>query len=66
MNIFLRELKANFKSLIIWSVIIALFILMGISKFSAYAGNPEMLKILDALPPRCWRLLVCVPLTSPP
>ena len=51
MNIFLRELKANLKSLIIWSIIIALFIVVGVSKFSAYAGNPEMLKILDAFPP---------------
>lgn len=51
MNIFLRELKANLKSLIIWSVIIALFILVGVSKFSAYADNPEMLKILDSFPP---------------
>ncbi len=51
MNIFLRELKANLKSLIIWSVIIALLIIIGCSKFTAYAGNPEMLKILDAFPP---------------
>jgi ABC-2 type transport system permease protein len=51
MNIFLRELKANLKSLIIWCVIIALFILVGSSKFSAYANNPEMLKILDSFPP---------------
>jgi ABC-2 type transport system permease protein len=51
MNIFLRELRANLKSLIIWSVIVALFIIVGVSKFSAYAGNPEMLKILDSFPP---------------
>lgn len=51
MNIFLRELKANLKSLIIWSVIIALLIVVACSKFTAYAGNPEMLKILDAFPP---------------
>lgn len=51
MNIFLRELRANFKSLIIWSVIAALFVAMGISKFSAYEGNPEMLAILDSMPP---------------
>jgi len=51
MNIFLRELKANLKSLIIWSVIIALLIVIACSKFTAYAGNPEMLKILDAFPP---------------
>ena len=51
MNIFVRELKANLKSLVIWSVIVILFVTVGISKFSAYAGNPEMLAILDAMPP---------------
>ncbi len=50
MNIFLRELKANLKSLIIWSVIIALFILVGVAKFSAYYNNPDMLAILNSLP----------------
>ena len=51
MNIFLRELKANFKSLLIWSVIIALMIMMAVAKFSAFAGDPEMLKMLDSMPP---------------
>ena len=51
MNIFLRELKANFKSLIIWSVIVILFVVVGFSKFTAYEGNPDMLAILDAMPP---------------
>ena len=51
MNIFLRELKANSRSLIIWSVIVILFVLVGTSKFSAYYENPEMLVILDDLPP---------------
>ncbi len=51
MNIFVRELKANFKSLLIWSTIVILFIALGTSKFSAYAGNPEMLAILDSMPP---------------
>lgn len=50
MNIFLRELKANFKSLLIWSGIIALLVLIAISKFAAFANDPEMLKILDAMP----------------
>jgi ABC-2 type transport system permease protein len=50
MNIFIRELKANLKSLVIWSVIIALLILVGVAKFSAYFNNPEMLAILNALP----------------
>ncbi|MDH3943508.1 MAG: ABC transporter permease [Anaerolineae bacterium] len=51
MNIFLREVKSNFKSLLIWGVIVVLFISVGFSKFSAYADNPEMLAILDNLPP---------------
>jgi ABC-2 type transport system permease protein len=50
MNIFLRELRANLKSLLIWSGIIALFTLLGYSKFSAYYNNPELLAILDTLP----------------
>ncbi|MEK9138667.1 MAG: ABC transporter, partial [Bacteroidota bacterium] len=51
MNIFARELKANLKSLLIWGVIVILFVVVGFSKFSAYAGNPEMLALLDAMPP---------------
>ncbi len=51
MNIFFRELKANLKSLLIWGGIVILFVVIGFSKFSAYEGNPELLAILDALPP---------------
>lgn len=51
MNIFLRELRANLKSLIIWGVIVILFVVMGFSKFAAYEGNPELLAILDTMPP---------------
>ena len=51
MNIFLRELKANLKSLIIWSAIIILLNVMATAKFSAFAGDPETLKMLDAMPP---------------
>jgi ABC-2 type transport system permease protein len=50
MNIFLRELKANLKSLIIWSFIVVLFVAVGFSKFSAYYENPELLAILDSMP----------------
>jgi ABC-2 type transport system permease protein len=50
MNIFLRELKANLKSLLIWSGFIVFFIYMGMAKFSAFAADEEMLKILDGLP----------------
>ncbi len=51
MNIFLREVKANFKSLLIWGVIVILFATMGIAKFSAYEGNPELVAVLDNMPP---------------
>jgi len=51
MNIFVRELKANLKSLIIWGVIVILFVMVGVSKFSAYYENPDMLAILDSIPP---------------
>ena len=50
MNIFFRELKANFRSLLIWSGIVLLLVLVGFAKFSAYAGNPELLAILDTMP----------------
>lgn len=50
MNIFLRELRANVKSLIIWTVILALLISIAVSKFSAFAGDPDMLAMLDAMP----------------
>ena len=51
MNIFIRELKANLRSLLIWGVIIVLFIWIAMTKFSAYAENPEMLEIMDNMPP---------------
>jgi ABC-2 type transport system permease protein len=50
-NIFFRELRANLKSLLIWSGIVILFNYVGFAKFSAYYNNPEMLKILDSFPP---------------
>jgi ABC-2 type transport system permease protein len=50
MNIFLRELRANLKSLIIWCVVLALLVMIAAAKFSAFAGNPDMLKMLDSMP----------------
>ncbi len=51
MNIFVHEIKANLKSLIIWSVIVTLLIMIAVAKFAAFAGDPEMLKMLDSIPP---------------
>ena len=50
MNIFLREVKANLKSLAIWCGIIILLIFIAVTKFSAFAGDPSMLAILNSMP----------------
>lgn len=50
MNILLRELKAGIKSFLIWSGVLIIFITMGMYEFSGYAGNEEMLSILDSFP----------------
>ncbi len=50
MNIYLRELRANLKSLLIWSTIMIVIIFMMMSEFEAYYNNPEMMSILDAMP----------------
>jgi ABC-2 type transport system permease protein len=49
-NIFLRELKANLKSLAIWCGIMLLLIFVAVTKFSAFAGDPSMLSILNSMP----------------
>jgi ABC-2 type transport system permease protein len=56
MNIFNRELKANRKALIIWSICMFVFVLSGMSKYTAYssggAGNNvfnEMPKVMKEL-----------------
>jgi ABC-2 type transport system permease protein len=51
MNIFFREFRANIRSLLIWGGVSVALIVLAISKFSAYEGNPEMLEILDSMPP---------------
>ncbi len=50
MKMYFRELKANLKSLLIWVGIMALLIVIAVTKYSAYAENPEMLAILDQMP----------------
>jgi ABC-2 type transport system permease protein len=49
-NIFLRELKANLRSLLVWGAVVSFFTIVGFSKFTGYADNPELLAVLDALP----------------
>jgi len=50
MNIFFRELKANLKSLVTWSIVLILLILISVVKYSAFAGDESMLKVIDSMP----------------
>ena len=51
MNIFLRELKANRRSLIVWSIAILFMVLSSMSKYSAYSGSGQsMNELLSHIP----------------
>ncbi len=51
MNIYMREMKAYRKSLIIWSVALLFMILGGMGKYSSYkASGQDMTKLLSSFP----------------
>ncbi|MEL7655529.1 MAG: ABC transporter permease subunit [Bacillota bacterium] len=51
MNIFIRELKAHRRSLILWSIAILFMIISAIGKFSAYAESGQsMNELLSQIP----------------
>lgn len=50
MNIFLRELKANRKALIIWSVCMFLLVLSGMGKYTAYSAGGDAAKVFKDIP----------------
>lgn len=54
MNIYLRELKAHRKALIIWSISMIIFVIMGMQKYRTLVtgnSNPQaMLDIVNAMP----------------
>lgn len=54
MNIFLRELNANKKALIIWSVCMILFVMMGMQKYEALIASGSSVAdfntIMDSIP----------------
>lgn len=52
MKKYFREIKMNTKSLLIWTVVMALLIIVSVGKFAAFEGNPESLAILDTMPPQ--------------
>lgn len=50
MNIFFRELKANSKALVIWSICMFLLVVSGMGKYTAYSSGGQQSDISKALP----------------
>lgn len=50
MSIFKWEIKSNFKTFFIWSVVFIILIVMMITEFSAYYNNPEINDLLSMMP----------------
>jgi ABC-2 type transport system permease protein len=50
MNIFIRELRANRKALIIWSVCMVLLVLSGMGKYTAYSSSGTASQAINKLP----------------
>ncbi|MFB0920076.1 MAG: ABC transporter permease subunit [Oscillospiraceae bacterium] len=50
MNIFIRELRANRKALIIWSVCMFLLILSGMAKYTAYSSGGQNAAVFNEMP----------------
>jgi ABC-2 type transport system permease protein len=55
MNIYLRELKAHRKAIIIWTISIIIFVAMGMQKYDSMVatspdGGAEFMKIINSMP----------------
>lgn len=50
MNIVRRELRANFKSMILWSAAIAFIVAVWMIEYESFAGNPLMDDFMAAMP----------------
>lgn len=50
MNIVKRELRANVKSIIIWSVALTLLIFVWMIEYESFADNPALNEFIDAMP----------------
>jgi len=50
MNIFIKELKANRKALIIWSVCMFLLVMSGMGKYTAYSTGGASSDVFDKIP----------------
>lgn len=50
MNIVKREIKSNLKSMIIWSIAIALLVTIWMIEFDSFSGNPAINDFLEEMP----------------
>lgn len=50
MSVFFRELKANRKALVIWSICMFLLVLSGMGKYTAYSSGGASADIFDSMP----------------
>ncbi|MDF2868435.1 MAG: hypothetical protein K0R05_10 [Anaerocolumna sp.] len=50
MNIFRHEMKSNRKSLLIWSISMALLVISGMGKYTAYTAGGDSNDIFDKMP----------------
>lgn len=50
MNIFIKELKSNRKSLIIWSTCMFLLVVSGMAKYTAYSAGGQNNEIFNTMP----------------
>ncbi len=66
LHMYLHELKAHAKSLVIWVTVLFLLVLVAMAKFQAYYNNPEMLKVLDSMPKPPLPALPLPPCARPP
>ncbi|RME81197.1 MAG: hypothetical protein D6775_14210 [Caldilineae bacterium] len=44
------ELRSNLKSLLIWTAILILLVVIALAKYEGYRNNPEMIQILESMP----------------
>lgn len=50
MNIIKRELRANLKSIVIWSLAVAFLVFVWMIEFDSFANNPAMKDFMDSMP----------------
>jgi ABC-2 type transport system permease protein len=47
---YVHELRSNVRSLLIWSALVLLLVVMALAKFEGYHNNPELIKMVESMP----------------